>query len=247
MRQTSLSAQAQAVANPNPQVRAPGGRAEHISIESEPDPMEATMAPPHAAVCSSFTVASPLRGGSTQVSLLEDHFVAVHCVDRHRAPLEYVLDLRFANPKPVRARHVAWNWLSTALVMLALGGLAMWIAAGPSFLVSAGFGIGLACMLATTGALLKFARDTTESLQFVSEHGAAVLINITGSLGATRHGNRFFVELIRSIRAAKQVRPQPKAQWLRDEMREHTRLRELQVMSEADYEAGKARIFKAYA
>lgn len=222
-------------------------RAEHISIESEP---EAAADEPvqHLAICADFMLRTPLRDRSTHVAILEDHFVAVRCERARAAPLEYSLDLRFASAKPRRTRHIAWNWLTIAVALAALACVAMWSAPSPltALLQSPAFGISLVCLLGMVGALLRFIRATTESLQFVSEHGGAVLIDISGGLGSTRHGRRFFVELIRNVRAAKQARPQSQREWLRDEMREHHRLRELQVLSEESYEASKARILKAY-
>lgn len=244
-----MSADARAITDLNALVRraAPVAQAEHISLETEPDLPAISMR--QRAVCASFTLSTALRDSTTQVHLLEDDFVAVRCERRHAAPLDYFLDLRLLDPKPLRSRRIAWNWLSVALALLTLSVLAM--AMGPptlaAFLVSDSFGIALVLMLGVLGALLKFARATTESLRFISEHGAAALIDITGALGSTRRGKRFFVEMIRSIRAAKQARPQPKAPRLRDEMREHHRLRELGVLSEAAYEASKARILKAHA
>ena len=63
-------------------------------------------------------------------------------------------------------------------------------------------------------------------------HGDATLVSVTGGIGSARAGKKFFVELIKSINAAKLARPQAKQQLLRDEMREHHRLRELGVLSE---------------
>jgi len=244
-----LSADARAITDLNAQLRrsAPAARAEHISLESEPESAAAPVL--QRAVVASFTLATALRDNITQVAILEEHFVAVHTQRAHAAPLDYLIDLRFLDPRPARIRRIAWTWLSSGLALLTLGVLAMALAPHslPAFLLSPQFGVGLVLMLGMLGALLRFTRVTTESLRFVSEHGGAVLIDITGAIGSTRRGKRFFVELIKNIRAAKQARPQPKAQRLRDEMREHHRLRELQVLSEADYEAGKARILKAHA
>jgi hypothetical protein len=68
------------------------------------------------------------------------------------------------------------------------------------------------------------------------------LVEVTGGIGSTRQGKQFFVELIKSINAAKIERSQPRPQFLRDVMREHHRLRELGVLSEREYEQSKARI-----
>ena len=245
---TSLSADARAITDLKALVQgaAPAARAEHISLETETELPALAMCP--RAVCASFSLSTALRDCTTRISILEDHFVAIRSERRRAAPLDYVLDLRFLDPKPLRIRRIAWNWLSIALALLTLGVLATVLGPRPlaAFLVSESFGIALVLMLGMLGALLRFARDTTESLRFASEHGGAALIDITGAIGSTRHGQRFFVELIQNIRAAKEARPQSKVPRLRAEMREHHRLRELGVLAQADYENSKARILKAH-
>lgn len=52
--------------------------------------------------------------------------------------------------------------------------------------------------------------------------------------------------MIKSINLAKAARPQRPTHFLRDEMREHNRLQGLNVLSEAQYSAGKARILQAH-
>lgn len=243
-----MSADARAITDLNALVQraAPAARAEHISLETEPELPAQSMR--QRAVCASFVLTTALRDCSTRISILEDHFVAIRSERRHAEPLDYVLDLRFLDPRPRRSRRIAWNWLSIALALLTLGVFAVVLGPRPlaAFLVSKSFGIALVLMLGMLGALLRFARDTTESLRFASEHGGAALIDITGAIGSTRRGKRFFVELIKNIRAAKAARPQPKVPRLRDEMREHHRLLELGVLPQADYEISKARILKAH-
>ena len=56
-----------------------------------------------------------------------------------------------------------------------------------------------------------FLRRTTESLEFTSVHGGATLVSVTGGIGSARTGKKFFVELIKSINAAKAARPQAAA------------------------------------
>ena len=98
---------------------------EHIHIEAEPDTVAAPTAasPPQSAL--ELRAQEPLRGCETEVSILEDHFVAVRTVRPDAEPRKYEVDLRFANPKPVRVRSISWFWLALAatLMLLAAGGL----------------------------------------------------------------------------------------------------------------------------
>lgn len=226
----------------------PGARAEHISLESSPDIAAAPPRHPHRKVRSTFTLASALRGCSTEVSILEDHYLAVRSERPREEPKKYVLDLRFANPQPVRVRHVAWVFLGAAITLLLITAGAWWWAwsATATRWTHPGLLAGTGSALAATAALVLFLRRTTESLEFTSIHGNATLVSIMGGIGSAKSGKSFFVDLIKSINAAKLARPQPKQQFLRDEMREHHRLRELNVLSGEAYEASKQRILAAH-
>ena len=221
-------------------------RAEHIHIEAEPD-AAALATPRRRKVRASFVLASRLRGCETEISLLEEHFVAVRAVRPDAPPRKYEVDLRFANPKPVRVRSISWFWLTLAicLAVLATGGIGWtWSAAArwssPIFLTA------LLMLLAASGAAILFMRRTVESLEFLSAHGGVTLVSVTGGIGSARTGKRFFIELIKSINAAKGQRPQDRQRFLRDEMREHHRLRELGVLNEQQYQQSKARILASH-
>lgn len=222
-------------------------RGEHIHIEAEPDTVAAPTALRRRKVLSSYTLKSRLRGCETEVSIHQDHFVAVRTVRPDAPPRKYEFDLRFANPKPVLARSISWFWLALAacLMLLAASGLAFtWMDPGrwssPIFLTALG------TLLAAAAATVMFLRRTCESLDFVSAHGGATLVSVVGGIGSARAGKRFFIVLIKSINAAKAARPQDLPQFLRDEMREHHRLRELGVLSEQQYEQSKARILASH-
>jgi hypothetical protein len=222
--------------------------AEHISLESTPDIVASPLRHPHRKTVARFHLQSSLRGSEIEVNLLEDHYVSVRMLQPGEDVKKYTLDLRFANPRPVIARHVAWAMLALALSSF-VGTLAClwWAAAGKHGWLHPGVFMGAAGAITTALSVWQFMRRTTESLQFKSVHGGATLISITGGIGSAKAGRRFFVDLIKNINAAKAARAQSKPHFLRDEMREHHRLRELRVLSELDYEASKTRILAAHA
>jgi len=224
------------------------GRAEHISIESEPDAFLSTGTHRRRNVRSSYTLTSGLRGCRTELSISEDHYLSVHSVRPHQQPLRYEFDLRFANPKPLRVRHISWFWFALALTLGLLGGGALWLkpASVQAAWLDPIFLTAIFTIAAALGAWYLFLRRTTEALEFTSMHGGATLVSVVGGIGSARSGKRFFIELIKSINAAKIARPQQRAQLLRDEMREHHRLRELGIVSEEQYEQSKARILAAH-
>ena len=227
--------------------RPAGARAEHISIEGEPDVFVAPTKQPHRITRASYTLASRLRGCVTELSILEGDYLGVRCVRPDREPQRYQFDLRYANPKPVRVRYISWTWLIVCIGLALLGGGALTSAwsAKLSWL-STGMAGGAIALCGSVVTFFLFLRRTTESLEFRSAHGDATFVSVTGGVGSARAGKQFFVELIKSINAAKLARQQPRPQFLRDEMREHHRLRELGVLSEQQYEQSKARILAAH-
>jgi hypothetical protein len=222
-------------------------RGEHIHIEADHGPLATPGPLRRRKVRASYALKSRLRGCETEVAIHDDHFAAVRAVRPDAQPLKYEVDLRFANPKPVRVRSIAWFWLGLAACFAVLAIGAIWASwSHPSDWSSTILLTALATLLAAAGAWMLFLRRTVESLDFRSVHGDATLISVVGGIGSVRAGKRFFIELIRSINAAKAERPQDGAQFLRDEMREHHRLRELGVLSDQQYEQSKARILASH-
>lgn len=229
-------------------------KAEHISLETQGDYLSDEQVDgmlrkrPVRKVRCDYALESKLRGCATRLALLEDHFLLVQTVRPDSTPTKYEFDLRFVNAKPVILRHIAWFWLALALSLTALASTALWMLWPPT--AAAWIApvplTAIAAIVAAAGSVVMFIRRTTESLEFWSVHGQVTWISVIGAIGSTRDGKRFFVELIKSIGAAKAARPQPPQQFLRDEMREHHRLRELGALSEAQYEASKSRILAAH-
>ncbi|HEY5754661.1 MAG TPA: hypothetical protein VIU34_02500 [Steroidobacter sp.] len=233
-----------------PQARPVRVRAEHISLDTGhgDDNLVAPKKRPHRPTRMSYTLASKLRGCVTQLGLLDEHYLSVQLTRPDIEPRKYDFDLRFASAKPVIVRHVAWFWLALSILLAVLATCALWML-WPQNATEWIHPVPLtavAALLASVGAVLMFLRRTTESLEFVSVHGGVTLVSVTGAIGSARDGKKFFVELIKSINAAKAARPQPPPLFLRDEMREHHRLRDLGVLTEEQYAACKSRILASH-
>lgn len=222
-------------------------RAEHISIEGELGSFETPLRQPHRITRHRYLLKSALRGCCTELAILEGGYLGVQMTRSDREPLKYQFDLRFADPRPVLVRHVSWTWLVVALGLTLLGaGAIVSSISTQAPLMSVGMTGGAIAVLAGVSAVLLFLRRTTESLVFNSVHGGATLVSVTGGIGSTRGGKKFFIELMKTIAGAKRERPQQKQQFLRDEMREHHRLHALGVLSEVEYASSRTRILGAH-
>jgi hypothetical protein len=208
--------------------------AEHILLESDERvvPTLQTARRIHARL--------ELRGGpwrrTTQLALIDGFYLAVRTVRAKSVIARYVVDLRFADPAPRLERRVAWRSLAAAAACLALG---VFFAASGSVVAIALFG-GAACALFAAFHL------TTETLTLFSAHGRARLVAHTGRVGTFRAFRQFRARLEAHLRIALDARRGSRALHLRDEMREHFRLRGAGALTEAEYEGAKRRILATH-
>jgi hypothetical protein len=213
---------------------------EHILLESDlrqvPELRDAR------TVHASIEFRSRLRRRVLQLEIIDYYYLSVRSHSR-TVPLEYVLDLRFVDV-PRRLRHIAWRWITFSLLFLALAsGIASRIdASATPWWQHYWLPLCATVILVWAFATLMSVYRTTETLSLFSIHGAARLLECIGGLGTLRIFRHFMVKLAAHIRLAAGARRHTKAEHLRDEMREHLRLKEIGVLSAAEYEKAKLRI-----
>lgn len=223
------------------------GAVEHITLDGGADPGATPTVQSQLATLQRYSIPGRPEGHYTELSILEKHYLRVRIVGSRSGARVYQLDLRFADPAPVRVRRVPWAWALGAGA-LAASGLVSLALTWPAMTSAIGWDTVAGLCVALVGTVIACAclRWTTESLQLRSVHGAATLVGVTGQLGSARRHQKVFAEVSRNVIAATNARPQELPQFLRDEMREHYRLRKLGVLSETDYEAAKAAILAAH-
>jgi hypothetical protein len=217
---------------------------EHILLESDerriPHPRSSRKL--HARI----ELHSRLRRRALQLELIDYYYLVVRSYRARSVAAEYVLDLRFVDATLALSRHFASRWLICALVLVALGGaLALRIgasAAPAGWLAASGIVLGMA-VAATVVCIYR----TTETISMYSDHGRARLFELTSGLGVQKAVKPFTNKLAAHVRLAVAARRPTRSEHLRDEMREHFRLREDGVLSAEEYEASKARILAAHA
>lgn len=223
------------------------GAVEHITLDGGADPGATAAEQSQMATLQRYSIPGRPDGHYTELSILEKHYLRVRIVGSSSGTRVYQFDLRFAAPAPVRVRRVPWVWALGAggLAAFGLGTLA---ATWPAMTSALGWGTIAGLYVALVGTVIACVclRWTTESLQLRSVHGAATLVGVSGWLGSMRRHQQMFAEVSRNVIAATNARPQELPQFLRDEMREHFRLRKLGVLNETEYEAAKAAILAAH-
>ena len=216
---------------------------EHILLEAEspqvPQAHEARRS--HACI----GLRSRLRRRVVTLEIIDYYYLSVRSLSRS-GQLEFTLDLRFVRA-PRLARHIAWRWMATMLVLAALTVASTALLRSPGIwqhhVLPLSIGLGAASACATAACIYM----TTETVSLTSTYGVARLLEFTGGLGTFRAFRPFLAKLAAHIRLASGARRRTKAEHLRDEMREHLRLREIGILSADEYEASKARILAQHA
>jgi hypothetical protein len=208
--------------------------AEHILLESDERvvPTLETARRIHARV--------ELRGGPwrhvTVLALIDGCYLAVRTVHAKSVTARYVVDLRFADPAPRLERRIAWRSLAAGATCLAL---AIFFATR-EIAVTVALSGGAACALFAAFHL------TTETLTLFSANGRARLVAHTGRVGTFRALRQFRARLESHLLLALGARRGSRALHLRDEMREHFRLRSAGALTETEYEDAKRRILATH-
>jgi hypothetical protein len=221
-------------------------QAEHISLQSET--VETRAKPVARKTLVKYQLRSRARGSQTRIAILEGQFVAVTVKRPRSAEQEHTVDLRFVDPRPIGIRKVVWPWVYAAIVLtlltiaaatfaIAFATPAQRIAAVPTAIILGTF---------TISSYLLCLYFTTESLLFVSVHGRARVIAITGGLGTTRAARQCAVDIVKHIALARKLSKQTRQTYLRDEMREHNRLYESGAITEEQYNDAKTRILQSH-
>lgn len=222
-------------------------KAERIVLESEerevPDLRAARKV--HARV----RMRTGLRRRLIELILIDYYYLCVR-TSRARGPAtEHVLDLRFIEPVPRLSGHMPWRWIGGSLAAsLVAAGCFWWISSSDTgwlkheWLPVAATLLGVAvCGWGVS------AYRTTRTLTLRSVHGQATVLELTAHIGRLRAIRQFSQFLTAHLKIAIGARRSSRAEHLRDEMREHFRLKEAGVLSDEEYESGKARILSRHA
>jgi hypothetical protein len=219
---------------------------EHILLESDvrevPEPGRARKV--HAALhCH-----GRLRRRSLELSIIDYYYLAVR-TGRAGFLREYVLDLRFIDRSLGLSKHFPWRCIAVTLALAMAAVFSAWCigsSAEPWWqhkwlpMCGATFALTVCACLVSTWRM-------RETLSLYSVHGRAALLEYSGGLGTHRMAHQFTRKLAAHIQLAIAARRSSEAEHLRDEMREHFRLREAGVLSQEQYEASKARILAQHA
>ena len=216
--------------------------AEHIVLES--DVREIPHFRSQRRVHATLQCRSRLQRRRLNLSIIDYYYLGVCLVQSAAAPQEYVLDLRFVDPSFAMTRRVPWRCIWAALALAAAAAVStMWFAAvtaAPQRHLAALICAGL--VAAAVLAWVAVAARLVETLSLHSLHGRAAVLEYRGGAGTLRRARPFMRKLAAHVQLAAAARRATMAEHLRDELREHYRLKEAGVLAGEIYDACKRRI-----
>jgi hypothetical protein len=221
-------------------------RTEHILLESE---VREVPAPGRARkVHAALHCYDRLRQRGLELAIIDYYYLAVR-TGRAGSLREYVLDLRFIDSSLGRTKHFPGRCVAVTLALAMAAGFSAYHIGSSTvpWWHHQWLPMCVATFASTACACLVCAWRMTETLALHSIHGRATLLEFTGGLGTLRKAHQFTRKLAAHIQLAIAARRSSAAEHLRDEMREHFRLKETGVLSQEQYEASKARILARHA
>ncbi len=230
----------------SPLSNALAGRAEHISLEGESP--ESRAKPNPASPLEHYELSKGGRGVTTGVSILRDHYVQVETQRTGSMTDEFMVDLRFVDPRASGVRKLPWPFLYAAIgsTLLTAIGIVLY-ALMPNVAKSIGglfTPIGLGAL--SVGLFVLSFYLTTETLSFESVHGKVPVIAIIGHVGMMRRAAPCVAQIAKQIKDARRQLNQSRQAYLRDEMREHTRLHGQGLLTDEQYTKARGRILQAH-
>src|SRR5688572_28730531 len=216
---------------------------EHILLESDERdvPTLETARRVHARIT--------LPGGrwrpALELALIDYFYLSVHTARAHGA--RYVVDLRYVDPSARLGRRIPWSWIAVgaAFLLLAILGVRGMAASTAQWWRHEWLSATAGFFAVAAAALYVAVHRIAETLTLFSAHGRARFVCHAGGLGTLRAFRRFLPRLEAHLRIAC-ARRRGGAEHLRDEMREHFRLRQAGALTEAEYEAAKRRILATH-
>ena len=192
-----------------------------------------------------FEIQDRLRGRRTAVRIYAEGWIDIE-IERRRKPLRHMrLDLRYLDPIPTIRRR-------RPRLLLKIGGGLTALTALAATLASFGlmFGVTLTAAivagLAAAGCLFWAYYLSHEKITFHTLHGRAPAIRFGAGLGTIRRFRKLVPEIVAAIVAAATTIGDDTAIFLRSEMREHYRLRNDGILSEAECAESTGRILTQF-
>jgi len=202
---------------------------EHILIEGDEFVAEIDQSG-HRKAQQHFHIVNRSHALQTEMILFEGGWLSVRQHRSRQAGVAQMINLNYVDPRPTVTRIFSRRSFAVCIA-LAVAALVTTVLA--LFSVQIAWTIP-ATLLLLTGAAVAFAAfayRTRKDVVFHTRHGRAPVISLMGTLGSFRTLRAIVPKLVEAIERTAESEADPKKR-LRNEMREHYRLRECGVLNE---------------
>lgn len=202
---------------------------EHISLGDDFAVLAGAEEP--EKVTERFEYRNRTCGKRAELILYEEGYLRVREWQRKRRVRDYLLSLRFMGTKttvtrklPMRVLHVAAGFAGFG----ALCSLIAWLTTWGGFFVPA----AVVSFVGTVLSMMLFLYLAHEKTMFSTASGGAVALTLRGTADSFKRCRAMIPEIQSAIEAAQTKNVQNRSEYLRQEMREHYRLREFGVIDQ---------------
>jgi hypothetical protein len=168
-------------------------------------------------------------GKRAELILYEEGFLRVREWQRKKRVRDYLLSLRFMGTETTVTRKLPMRVLQVAAGFAGVGALASliaWLSTWDAFFIPTAVA-GIVGAVISTMLFLYLAH---EKIMFSTASGGAVALTLRGTADSFKRCREMVPEIQRAIEAAQAKNIQNRSDYLRQEMREHYRLREFGVI-----------------
>lgn len=192
-----------------------------------------------------FRLFNPVRGLLTEFTLFNEGFLKVRGYKKKRLVRDYLLELRFLDPKPAVIRRAVMQTLWAALGLAGAAVIA-WLVAKITALDTYLLPASIALTSAALVAFLLFVYQSGEKTLFCTASGNVPVLVLLTSFGCFRQSRKIVPEISRAIAGAIRNNMLEEEPYLRAEMQDHYRLRNEGVITPKACSAGTARILSRF-
>ena len=192
-----------------------------------------------------FIQSSKIRGIYRNLTIFNDHHCYQTIKNKHNRKYKYRVDLSFLDPRPFRERKIAWNWLYGSIGLSVISVLMMyfgWFAdlITPSINYKLSF---VVIVSATFISALLFFHNTYDRVIFKSQYGRVKFIEVLNRYPDKNTFRKFIARFMNQVKNEKAKKNFSQTKFLTRELQELRRLKNEVVITEEEYESGKALIF----
>jgi hypothetical protein len=193
-----------------------------------------------------FVQPNKVRGAYRKITIFNDHHCYQSIKNKHQRKYKYRVDLSFLDPRPFREKKVAWNWLYGSIGLAIISFSMMYLGwfsdlFKPSTYYATSLIVVVSAMLIS---LLLFAHNSYDRVIFRSQYGGVKMIEVLNKCPNKNIFRKFISQFMMQVKNEKAKRNYSQSKFLTRELQEIRRLMNEEVISEQQYEFGKARILK---